>query len=87
MSSIFHKSLRLGCKVLRRLKMLFAAFRARLMETLANAAVVVPVKVSVMCLKGSRSTPLESEDLRPAEHAGDEFCSGGSVFFLGGVRE
>lgn len=83
MSSIFHKSLCLGCKVPWRLKMLFAAFRARLMEMLAEAAVIMPVKVSVMCLKGSRSVLLEAEDLRAAERAGHELCSGGSVFFLG----
>lgn len=81
MSSIFHKSLWLGCKVLWHLKMLFAAFRERLTEMLADAAVILPLKVSLMCLKGSRSTLLEAEGLRAAECAGDELCSGGSVFW------
>lgn len=80
MSSIFSKSLRLECKVLGHLKMLFAAVRERLTEMLADAAVILPLKVSVMCLKGSRSTLLEAEDLRAAECAADELCSGRSVF-------
>ena len=80
MSSIFHKSFRLGCKALWHLKMLFAAFRERLTEMLADVAVILPLKVSVTCLKGSRSTLLEAEDLRAAECAVDELCSGGSVF-------
>lgn len=53
MSSIFHKSLWLGCKGLWHLKMVFAAFRERLMEMLADVVAILPLKVSVMCLKGS----------------------------------
>lgn len=84
MSSIFHKSLRLGYNVLWHLKMLFAAFRERLTEMLAGMAVILPLKVSVTCLKVSRSTLLEAEDLGAAECAVDELCSGGSVFWGNG---
>jgi len=45
----------------------FAAFRVRLNEMLADGAAVLPVKVNVMGLKGSRSMLLEAEDLTAAE--------------------
>jgi len=56
-----------GCRALWHLKMPFAAFRVRLNEMLADGAAVLPVKVNVMGLKGSRSMLLEAEDLTAAE--------------------
>lgn len=56
-----------------RLKMLFAAFRERLVEMVADTAVILPLQVSSACLKGSRLAPLEAEDRRAAECAVDQF--------------
>lgn len=46
--------------------MLFAAFRGEAEGTLADGAAVLPVKVSAVGLKGSKSALLEAEGLTAA---------------------